>query len=115
MAWYVAYDTATGRLESESDTEIAARTGKTVLQLADRPNINANGVMWDESTRTFIARPLKVLIDRLEDIQTNPNFADFMTAYNTLSAANKTRLRNMVIRLLGSRRWRNQNEPVELD
>lgn len=115
MAWFLIYDTATGRLESECDTEITAKAGKTVLHLADRPNISAGGVTWDTVTRTFIPRPAKVLIDRLDDIQTNSNFADFMTVYNSLNTANKTRLRNMIIRLLGNRRYRASLEAVELE
>jgi hypothetical protein len=114
MAWYAIYNTANGALESiGSSDEMPSIPNKTTLELVERPDLSA--VMWDEVTRSFIARPAKVLIDRLNDIQTNPNFADFMTVYNGLNATNKTRLRNMIIRLLGNRRYRSQSESVEIE
>jgi hypothetical protein len=117
MAWYVIYDNATGRLESESSIEVVPQEGKAVLQLVDRPNVGVGGVMWDEVTRAFIARPPKVLIDRWEDFQTSndPAIVDFRTAYNSLNAANKTRVREFLIAVLGRFRYRNQSESVRLE
>jgi hypothetical protein len=117
MAWYVIYDNTTGRLESESNIEIEPKTGKTILQLAERPSVGVGGVMWDETTRTFIVRPPKVLIDRWEDFQTSndPVIVDFRTAYNSLNAANKTRVREFLIAVLGRFRYRNQSESVRLE
>jgi len=114
MLWYALYDTSSGKLESiGSAEELPQLLGKAALLLPEQPDLSAQ--MWDETSRVFVARPAKVLIDRLDDIQTNPNFADFMTAYNSLNAANKTRLRNMIIRLLGKRRFRASQETVEIE
>ena len=116
MAWYAIYETLSGRIESVGESEsLPVIAGRTALLLVGEPNQGPDGVMWDETTRLFIARPPKVLIDRLQDILTHIDYADFMTAYNSLNAANKTRIRNGFILLLGRHRWRNVDDPVRLE
>lgn len=113
MPWFAIYQSNNGRLESIGELEaMPVLAGMVALQLASKPDLQRQ--MWDETARTFVARPDKVLIDRLVDIQSNPNFQDFMDAYNTLSAANKTKLRTALVRLLGRHRYRAVNESVEL-
>ena len=111
MVWYAVYESATGRLLSVTTLLGDLPVGVTTLNLAGEP---ADNQMWDSTTRTFIPRPAKVLVDRLQDILSNPAYADFATAYNVLNAANKTRLRNMLIKLLGRQRYRSQGEPTEM-
>ena len=114
MAWYAICETASGRLISLGEADVApVIVGATALTLAGAPDLQVQ--VWDEATRAFVARPAKVLVDRLQDLLSNPAYADFVTAYNALNAANKTRLRNMLIQLLGRRRWRASGEAVELD
>ena len=112
MVWYALYETINGKLVSVG-TVIAdpLPTGLTSISLPDKP---ADNQMWDEVTRAFVPRPAKVLVDRLQDILTNPAYADFTTAYNALNTTNKTRLRNMLIKLLGRQRYRSQGEPTEM-
>lgn len=115
MAWYVIYDTASGQLKSESDTEIAPQADMTIVQLADRP---ADNMMWDAATRTFVARPPKVQVDRLDDLLTSnhPAIAAFrQRVYTPASAADKAIISDFLIFMLGRRRTRNQNDPLELD
>ena len=70
--------------------------------------------MWSEAARDYVARPPKVLVDRLQDIISNPAYQDdLITLWNSLNAANRTRLRNGLIRLLGGQRFRAAGEPVE--
>jgi hypothetical protein len=113
MTWYAIYQSSDGRLvsigEAESQPVIA---GMVALPLAGKPDLKP--LMWDEATRAFVVRPAKVLVDRLDDIAGNPNYQDFLDAYQALSAANRTKLRNAVIRLLGSKRFRAVQEGVEL-
>lgn len=112
MTWYVMYEDKDGRLETESDTEIKPQEGKTVLEFETRPNVDVRGVMWDEATRSFIPRPQKILVDRLDDLQANP---DFQQIRDVLDEAGKTKLQDIVIGLLGKERLRNANESVEVD
>lgn len=114
MTWYAIYETATGRLESIGERDEPLRTARLdSLALEQQPNLSQ--IMWDETTRGFVPRPAKVLVDRLDDFLTHPNYADFQTLWNALNATNKTRLRNIAIRLLGRNRYRNANQSVEID
>lgn len=112
MAWYAYIRDADGALLSLGTVDTPAPAGVTRTELAIIPTDPA--WMYDASTRTFIARPVKVLIDRLQDMLTDPAYAEFVTAYNTLNTANRTRIRNGLIRLLGAQRFRAQAEPVEV-
>lgn len=113
MTWYAVYETTNGRLVSVGQLLADPLPANlTSIELAGRPPDNQ---MWDEATHAFIARPPKVLVDRLLDILEHPNYADIANFYSNLSAANKTRFRNFLIKLLGVRRWRNQAETISLD
>lgn len=110
MSWYYIYQTSDGKLKSETDVlPVGLGTGLDFVTLTNRVD---SSVMWDEGTHAFIARPAKVLIDRLQDLLDIPSFAD---AYNALSAARKTAVRNGLIQLLGKRRFRNQADTPEIN
>jgi len=112
MAWYAVYSSATGRLVSVGQVVADPLPGDQVASLlAGRPG---DEEMWNEGARLFVARPAKVPVDRLQDLATNPDYAEFQTAYNALSAANRQRLTNALMRLLGRARYRAVGEPVEL-
>jgi hypothetical protein len=85
-----------------------------VVRVAVASDPRDPALVYDPATRTLTARPAKVLVDRLQDILANPNFSDLQTAYNALSAANKTRIRDGLARLLGRQRFRASGESVEL-
>jgi hypothetical protein len=111
MTWHAIYETVSGQLVSVG--QVVAEPlpdGLTDLVLTDQP---PDTQMWDPVTHTYIARPVKVRVDRLDDLQSHPSFADFLTAYQSLSVANRTRLRNALILLLGRYRFRNQSESPE--
>ena len=113
MTWFAVFETVTGRLHSVG--EVLADPLPDWLEsviISDKPD---ETVMWDQNTRQFIARPPKVLIDRLQDILTDPNFSEFQIVWNALSTARKTQLRNAMIRLLGPARFRNPTESVEIN
>jgi len=70
--------------------------------------------MWDAATRSYIARPAKVLVDRLQDLLSDPDYSDWQTVYNALNATRKAQVQAALIRLLGRARYRNPGEPVEI-
>lgn len=109
MSWSALYDETSGQLLSiasvVSDTLPA---GVAVLALAGPP---ADSQMWDAITRAFIARPAKVLVDRLQDLLDD---ADFAAAWSNLNTTQRTRLRTAMIRVLGTKRYRTVSEAVEL-
>jgi hypothetical protein len=67
--------------------------------------------MWDETTTSFVDRPAKVLIDRLQDLTDDPALA---AVWTRLTVAQRTVLRNRLVALLGSQRIRGSSEPVNL-
>lgn len=108
--WYAIYNTTSGFLYSVGTVITQPlRPGTTSLELAGEPT---PAVMWDESTRNFIPRPPKVLIDRLQDIITHADYADFKEVWDALNAARKEKVRNGLVRLLGRARWRNASESI---
>jgi len=113
MAWHAIYVAATGRLVSVGEIVVSPLPGAlTDLVLAGEPNLSNQ--VWDTTTKTFITRPGKVLIDRLDDLQSNPNYNDLQAALATLSAPNRTVVRNAFGRLLNRVRFRTPGEPVEI-
>ena len=112
--WYAIHNAQTGQLFSIA-TVIAdvLPAGHTAMLLPVAPL--ANGLLWNATTRTFVGMQPEVLVDRLQDILTNPAYSDFVTAWNALNAAQKTALRNALLRLLGNLRFRGQLDPIELD
>ena len=113
MTWFALADTNTGALVSITDVVAEPLPPSlTAYPLANEPNLRA--VMWDASTRTFVSRPAKVIIDRLQDLLTDPAYADFQTIYSGLSAQRKTQIQTVLIRLLGKNRYRAANESVEV-
>ena len=89
-----------------------------VRELADRPDWTVR--LWDRISRQLVDRPLPILIDRLDDIQArflaDP---DFSAVWASLNATRRTQLRTGIQRVLasivGARRFRQEDEVVELD
>ena len=110
MACYALYETTTGRLRSLGSVVVdPVPDGMSVLLVGENPP-DAN-VMWDEATRSFISRPAKVLVDRLQDFASQPGVVDF---WQSLTNAQRVALRDALIKLLGPERWRNQNGNFEI-
>lgn len=106
--WFYVVEDATGRLLSETDQEVIPGSGRSVVSRAVRADAS---VMWDEVSRAFVARPAKVLVDRLTDLD---NDSALSAVWTRLTTAQRTALRNRLIALLGSQRMRGPGEPVNL-
>lgn len=113
MAFYVLYRESDGRAISYSTDEPQnIAVGRAVKSFVNPP---ADNTQWQESTLTFIPIPPKVYIDRLLEILTDSEYADdIQQVWNGLSAANRTRLRNGLIRLLGTKRYRRDTETLAI-
>lgn len=108
--WAALYRTDTGALVSVGTVVTGELPpGTAVLPLADRPS---DSEMWDESSRTFVPRPAKVLVDRMDDLIDDPEFAPLWASLNT---GRRSRMRAVLARLLGRRRYRAAGETMELD
>jgi len=114
MPWYALYDKLTGRLHSLGTVLAEAIPDNLAIkelsgwgtsgeQAKDEPP----GIMWG-----FIIRPPKVLIDRLQDIITHADYADFKEVWDALNATRKLKIKTALIRLLGRARWRNVSESI---
>lgn len=111
MTWRAFFDATTGQLRSLTDGEEPLPTG---CGETSTPTYPYPALMWDAAARGFTTRPAKVVIDRLQDILTAAQYADLQGVWTSLTAAQKTALRNGLIRLLGAHRYRAQAERTEL-
>ena len=108
MSWFAIYEIATGRLVSVA----------TVVAQELRPGLAVRGLgvtrppddeMWDEATKRFVPRPVKVLVDRFdEDLLTNVEFRQFQNVYNGLNPGQRKQVRDDLIIWLGDTRLRNK-------
>ena len=103
--WHYLYDSVTGRLLTEASEPISSPPSGTAI--LSRPTRADTPDMWDVSSRAFIPRPPKVLVDRLQDLPTHAQFAGFKTVWESLTPAQKAALRDALIAWLGRARFRN--------
>ncbi len=109
MGWSALYDTGSGQLLSVGQILADPLPPHTAaLPLAGPPSA---AEMWDPVARAFVARPAKVVIDRLQDLVDD---ADFQQVWGSLNATQRAKIRTAVIRLLGRFRYRAVSEPMEL-
>jgi hypothetical protein len=110
MPWHYLYDTASGRLRGESltppDAAVVAALNGTVLVLDARA---LDAQMWDTATRAFVARPAKVLVDRMDDIAADARWDGIRTR---LTAPQRDTLVALITELLGTRRFRRTDDPA---
>lgn len=110
MAYFMLYETATGRPISLSSVEAdPIRAGRTSVDIGSAPSPDT---MWDNATRAFIPRPPKVFVDRIEDLK---NLPGMNSLWNKLKPADKTTLQNALITLLGSERFRGGDNPEVIE
>lgn len=103
--WRAFYNTVTGVLVSSgSSWPDTTPPGISFKEYA--APIDFSTQMWDEASRDFVVRPAKVLIDRWEDLLTNPQFGDFQFVWNGLTASRQNRLRNDLWKWMGKGRYR---------
>lgn len=129
MAWYLFIQRDNGDLVSEG-SEIpshlascmegseAAQCAYSVREAVDRPAWETQ--VWDRNTRALVNRLPPVLIDRLDDIQARLMAdPDFVARWNALNTNQRNQLRTGIMRVLaalvGGRRFRAEDERVELD
>lgn len=100
MPHYVIYRASDGRAVSHTTVEPQnLAIGNTYKMFAEKPD----NTMWDESTLAFIPIPPKQYVNRLVTALSNPAFDDLQEAYQALSPALKTKIRNGLERLLGDK------------
>ncbi len=110
MPYFAIYETATGRLRSLGTVLADPMPPEfTVVDIGSAP---ADNTMWDEATRTFIPRPPKVFVDRLEDLRNRP---EFRQVWNTLNQTQKDAMRQALIWILGAERFRGENQPEPIE
>jgi hypothetical protein len=124
--WYGLVDPATGELKSVGteamfpDGNLDAFAGVYDVHAfgANQPDFATH--RWSETTRTLEPRPAPVLVDRLDDIEqwlmADPDFAAAWQSMNqTQRTAIRTGIRRVLVRVAGGRRYRQTDEPAELD
>lgn len=67
--------------------------------------------MWDPATTTLVPRPAPALADRIQDFLDEPGV---LTAFNSLNATQRQNVRNALVKILGTRRWRRTLASKEL-
>lgn len=115
MPEYAIYNTSTGFLIStatgRSVDDFSLRDGLSIVEVA---NSDRQSVMWDNATRTFIPRPAKVVIDRLDDIQSSGDYTLLQSILIRLSARDEIDLLDEIGKLLGRARYRNIEEGTRI-
>jgi hypothetical protein len=120
MAWYFFINNANGDLVSEGST-VPEGIDTDVYEVRDvvtRPDWTVKS--WNPTLKQLFDRPLPILIDRLDDIEArflaDP---DFSAVWAALNATRKAQLRTGIMRVLasfiGARRFRQEDERVEVD
>lgn len=119
MPWYLFVRKADGDLVSEGSAvpEGLDTAVYEVQELPDRPDWAVK--VWNPAQRVLFDRPLPILIDRLDDIQArflaDPDFAAVWGALNqTRRAQLRTGIGRVLASIIGVRRFRQENEEVEL-
>lgn len=112
--WFAVHDRATGELRSlgtvVADPAHLAAQGLEARELGETaPDQHTH--RWDSATRAFVLRVVK---DRLDDIVTDAQFDAFKAVWATMTPAQKTAVRQLLIALLGPLRYRQDDEPIAL-
>jgi hypothetical protein len=111
--WFTLYDTATGALRahtSEAGLPSPALPGVTVVPHG--PARQDQGNRWDAALRQWVVVPPEVLIDRLQDLANHPYASDI---WSRLTAAQRLKLRKLLVFILAGRRYRQQLEDVAIE
>ena len=109
MPWTAIFDSATGRLLSVGDILGDIPAGAATLVLAGEPDLRTQ--VWDEASRSFISRPAKVLVDRIQELRDDPVLS---AVWTRLTANQQTALRNRLVAFVGGMRFRSPSEPTNL-
>lgn len=112
--WRAYYETATGKLISVGSVWPEVSPPGISFIESDVP-IDMSTKMWDESSRSFVSRPAKVLIDRWNDLLTNPFYSDFQAVYNSLNASRKALIRNELVKWAGKARYRAPGNSIVIE
>ena len=111
MTWYAVCRTATGELVSVG-TVLATPlpSGLTALPLVIEPDNTA--LTWNAATRLFVARPVTVTIDRVQDLTVDPTLG---AVWTRLTSTQALALRDRIASLLGPHRFRLPQQFVNLE
>jgi len=111
MAWFAVYECATGRLVTQgSQVSISRlRSSWCVKEFVNRP---AGSSVWDGATLDYVARPVEATVDRWDDLLVDANFA---AVFNSLSAGDQTDVRTPILRIFGTKRFRQASEPAAIE
>jgi hypothetical protein len=109
--WYTLYTTSSGVCRGHTSIQpVTPDPSMTVRADAQRMD---QAFLWNTVTRAWdIPRPVPVLVDRLQDIANHPFAAEL---WSRLTAAQRIKLRQLLVWLLASKRFRQQLETVALD
>ena len=80
-----------------------------VVELASRANLDT--VMWSSTSRNWIARPQKVLVDRVQELVDDPSLS---AVWSRLTVAQRNVLVNRLRQMLGRERFRNPAETTDI-
>ena len=109
--WYTLHRDGT-LLGHTSEQGLPPTIPDGVTIIAHGPARQDQGNRWDAATRTWVAIPPDVLIDRLQDMAQHPYLSN---VWSRLTAAQRTQLRRAMVWLLGTKRYRQPTEEVAID
>ena len=111
MTWYSIYVTATGELRGHTSIQPTGLPG--TMATATHANRMDQTMRWNPTTKAWDTPiPVPVLVDRLQDLAGHPYAA---TVWSQLTVAQRQKLRQIMVWLMGSRRYRQVTEDVAVD
>jgi hypothetical protein len=112
--WYTLYVTATGQCKAH--TSVLPPSVDPAWTVIDHgANRMDQTFLWNIASRAWdIPKPVPVLVDRLADIAAHPFAAEL---WSRLTAAQRIKLRQLLVWILASRRYRplGDTTPVDAD
>lgn len=109
MPWHAIIKKADGTLVSEASV-VASQLPAELEAVVLPARIDWLVERWDPATRTVVAKPARLPdVDRITDFMERATFLD-----GRLTAPQRTQFRTLLGTFLGSRRFRDPSEPVDL-
>ena len=112
MPIFIVFDSVSGRLHTAPFVDAAAPVVEAPLTtrlLAVKPR---DDQMWDEATRDYVARPAKVLVDRVDDIVNDARISSILSA--RLNPTQLAALKTVIGEILGGERFRSTTHPPKI-
>jgi hypothetical protein len=111
VLWYALFDTTTGELLSFGPGDVPVPPPGTDFTVIGDFGMYQDFMIWDETSRTFVLKPIVVMIDRVSDLVSDSTLT---SAWATLSADDAQAMQTRIRQMLGPFRWRFDFQDIDI-